>query len=110
MDNIKHKGNLKMAKKEVVKKAEEVAEAAGAKLFTLINNSARAYLTSKGYLRPGDSLEFGEAEAARLMDYHGVVDAATFIPNVKINEDIKAENVKLKARVAELEAELKDKE
>lgn len=76
------------------------------KTKVVINNTGRTFHTSKGELSNGKSHELPEKEADSLLDYSGMVDAATVVPaavpaNVKKLEE---ENEHLRAKIKELEA------
>lgn len=76
------------------------------KKVVLLNQGKRSFQTKSGLLKPGESLEVGEAEAKDLLHYGGeIVDASKIVKGAH-SADLRAENEKLKAENVELKAEI----
>lgn len=72
------------------------------KMKAVFNKGQRPYHTTQGVLQPQQSIEVPEAEAKSLMDYFDIVDADKVSPKASAQmKDLKAENQKLKAELAE---------
>lgn len=81
----------------------------------LINMSGRAYNTSEGLFRHGETREFPAKAAEDLLGYGGIYDASQGVPEGKKSHrelrrkvaDLQKEVDELKAKNAELTAKLK---
>ena len=71
-------------------------------------NQSGAIHTSRGKLAHQQSLLVPKSEAERLCRYHGVLLASDVVPTTGETATLKAENAKLRSRIAELEKQLAD--
>ena len=76
------------------------------KLIAVLNQGGAPHTTSKGLLKPQQSLELPEAEAERLCKYKTIVKASSVVPSVGNSEALKSENAGLRDKIAELEKQL----
>lgn len=94
-----------MADATLEKKEEEKAPE---KQVAVINQGNNSLSTSKGLLRPNQSLELPESEANRLTKYKSVVKASDITPSIGRAENLQAENAKLKGQISGLNKEISD--
>lgn len=76
------------------------------KTIVVLNRRTNAFHTSKGMLMPNESVELPEEEGKKLLEYTGMVDAAKYVPQSKLDADLRAANDKLTAENEQLKKEL----